>query len=123
MGEKSNTDSRVLLSLRAMLDRLPHAERRVAENALQDPGRAAQSTVSTLARSAGVSTASVIRLSQRVGAARFKDFQIQLARDHAQASATGERTDLGEDIQPGDSLALVVEKVAQSEASSITDTG
>jgi len=112
----------VLTALRAVLDRLPRAERRIAEHVLHHPGEAAQSTVAALSIAAGVSTASVLRLSQRLGSARFKDFQIRLAREQAQSGASEGRSDLGDDIVPGDSLAAVVEKVAYAEASSISDT-
>ncbi|WP_114559377.1 MurR/RpiR family transcriptional regulator [Desertihabitans aurantiacus] len=111
----------VLVRLRSALAGLPAAERRVADLVLADPPAAARATVVELARAAGTSTASVVRLCQRIGYRRSKDFQLALGADHASALSEG-RSSLGEAIEPGDPLAAVVQKVSRAEAASLVDT-
>ncbi len=112
----------LLVRLRVALDGLPPTERRVAERVLADPAAAARATVGELATAAGTSTASVVRLSQRMDYARVRDLQLELTSDHARSSADGGHAGLGDDIEPGDPMAAVVQKIARAEAASIADT-
>jgi DNA-binding MurR/RpiR family transcriptional regulator len=62
----------------AHADRLPPAERRVAEVVLADPGAAAFATVAELGRRAGTSGATVVRLADRLGYAGWVGLQAEV---------------------------------------------
>jgi len=63
------------------LDRLPPAERRVAEVVLRDPEAVAFGTVARIALQAGTSGPSVVRLADRLGYAGFLGMQEAVRRD------------------------------------------
>lgn len=119
MGERAVP---LLLQLRGALDTLPPTERRVAEQVLADPPGAARATVGQLAATASTSTASVVRLARRMGYPRVRDLQLDLTRGHAAAEGQDRWAGLGSDIEPGDPLATVVQKIARAETASLVDT-
>ena len=65
----------------AALSRLPSAERRVAEVVLHDPEAVAFGTVAVVAKRAGTSGPSVVRLADRLGYAGFVGLQQAVQRD------------------------------------------
>lgn len=69
----------VLDRVRKALPRLPPAEQRVAQLALDDPGGFAQLPVSALAAKAGVSTPTVVRFCRSLGYDGLTDFKERLA--------------------------------------------
>lgn len=117
MGERAVP---LLVRLRGALESLPPTQRRVAEQVLADPDRAARATVEELAAGAATSTASVVRLSRRMDYARVRDLQLDLTGGHG----AGEHryAGLGTDIEPGDPLTTVVQKIARAEQASLADT-
>lgn len=72
--------------IRAKRDLLTPAERRVADVVLSDPHAVAFGTVATVARTAGTSGGSVVRLTARLGLDGFADLQ-----DRVQGDLTRER--------------------------------
>jgi len=87
----------------AALGRLPPAERRVAEVIVRDPEAVAFGTVAAVARQAGTSGPSVVRLADRLGYQGFVGLQRAVRRDLRRRlrpaverirSAAGERGDV-----------------------------
>ncbi|MDC7701148.1 transcriptional regulator HexR [Vogesella indigofera] len=69
----------MLEKIRAELDTLSGAERRVAEQVLAQPYTVMQSAVSDIAASAGVSQPTVIRFCRSMGFSGLSDFKLKLA--------------------------------------------
>jgi len=69
----------MLEKIRAELDTLSVAERRVAEQVLAQPYTVMQSAVSDIAASAGVSQPTVIRFCRSMGFSGLSDFKLKLA--------------------------------------------
>ncbi|MDR1387019.1 MAG: MurR/RpiR family transcriptional regulator [Propionibacteriaceae bacterium] len=111
-----------LIRLRSALDRLRPSERRVAEQILADPRRAAQWTIAQLAERAGTSTTSVVRLHQRLGYERLQDFRGDLLHEVARQELALEPGAVSGDIDQSDTLADAVAKVVQTETASLSDT-
>lgn len=77
------------IRLRAGLDRLPAAERRVAALLLAGFGDGEYASVGRLAERAGVSPATVVRLSRRLGYAGYAALKLALAREAGRADQFG----------------------------------
>jgi RpiR family transcriptional regulator, carbohydrate utilization regulator len=75
--------------LRAGLDRLPAAERRVAALLLTGSGDGEYASVGRLAERAGVSPATVVRLSRRLGYAGYAALKLAIAREAGRADQFG----------------------------------
>jgi RpiR family transcriptional regulator, carbohydrate utilization regulator len=99
--------------LRSELGRLPDAERRVAELVLGGPGEAMHDSVGQLAGRAGVSPATVIRLSRRIGYDGFAALKIAIAQE------TGSANHFGHPVPEGGSSAALHIRVMAADAESI----
>jgi RpiR family transcriptional regulator, carbohydrate utilization regulator len=75
--------------LRSQLGRLPDAERRVAEVLLAAAGEAIHQSVGQLAARAGVSPATVVRLSRRLGYEGFAALKIAVAQEAGSVNQFG----------------------------------
>jgi DNA-binding MurR/RpiR family transcriptional regulator len=75
--------------LRAALAGLPDAERRVAELLLSGPAEAGYDSVGRLAERAGVSPATVVRLSRRLGYAGYAALKLAIAHEAGRADQFG----------------------------------
>jgi RpiR family carbohydrate utilization transcriptional regulator len=75
--------------VRSQLGRLPEAERRVAEVLLADAGGAIHESVGQLAGRAGVSPATVVRLSRRLGYEGFAALKIAIAQESGRTNQFG----------------------------------
>jgi len=99
--------------LRAELARLPSAERRVAELLLAEPTQAGYDSVGRLADRAGASTATVVRLSRRLGYAGYAALKLAIAQEAGRVDQFGHgRTRAGSD-------APLHERVMAADAHSI----
>jgi RpiR family carbohydrate utilization transcriptional regulator len=99
--------------LRAGLAGLPEAERRVAELLLAQPTEAGYDSVGRLAERAGVSPATVVRLSRRLGYAGYAALKLAIAHEAGRADQFGYGR-----AQPG-STARLHEQVMAADADSI----
>src|ERR1700727_2566161 len=75
--------------LRAGLAGLPDAERRVAECLLAQPTDAGYDSVGRLADRAGVSPATVVRLSRRLGYTGYAALKLAIAHEAGRADQFG----------------------------------
>ncbi|MEV4019876.1 MurR/RpiR family transcriptional regulator [Nonomuraea angiospora] len=116
-------DGTVLIRIRAAIPALRPSERRIAEEFVGDPARAANLSIAELAARCATSTTSVVRFYQRMGYAHYKDLRIDLARAVAREELTTSSLPEGSgDIDRYDSLEGIVSKVAMNETLSIADT-
>jgi DNA-binding MurR/RpiR family transcriptional regulator len=109
----------LLVRVRAVLPALAPAEQRVANAVLADPGGVAAMTISELADAASTSETTVIRFCKQVGVPGYPQLRLQLAAQSAQAAVQPE---VGGDIEPDDSLADVVQKVAFADERAVRET-
>jgi DNA-binding MurR/RpiR family transcriptional regulator len=113
----------ILVRLRQALPGLRPGERRIAEAALADPAAVSHLSISELAGRNATSTTTVARFCRSVGFDGYKTFRLALAR--AAADENGRRVRFGVadgDIDPADSTADVVRKLAYQEARAVEET-
>lgn len=109
----------LLVRVRAVMPALAPAEQRVANAVLADPGGVAAMTISELAEVASTSETTVIRFCKQIGVPGYPQLRLQLAAQSAQENV---RPEVGGDIEPGDSLADVVGKVAFADERAVRET-
>ncbi len=99
------------------------AEQRVAAAVLADPARAAESSITVLARECRTSETTVLRFCRAVGLPGYPDLRLALARA-AQFEEGDEVTTVAVNAQitAGDPLGDVVAKVAHAAGRSVNDT-
>jgi DNA-binding MurR/RpiR family transcriptional regulator len=101
--------------LRTGLSGLPEAERRVAELLIAQPTEAGYDSVGRLAERAGVSPATVVRLSRRLGYAGYAALKLAIAHEAGRADQFGySRAD-----RAAGSAARLHERVMADDAHSI----
>jgi len=100
--------------LAAACERLPAAERRVAECVLASPHETLQLSLAQVAARAGVSEPTVIRCCRSLGCSGFPDFKLRMA----QGLASGPQF-VHADVLPGDSVADMAAKVFGKAASTL----
>ena len=111
----------VAVRLRDALPSLPPAEQRVARVFLASSADLDHLTITDCADRAETSTATVVRLFQRLGYPRFKGFVVDLALDLHRASLT-DTTAVTGDIARDDTIGEVIAKVHADEMASMADT-
>ncbi|WP_154793358.1 MurR/RpiR family transcriptional regulator [Occultella kanbiaonis] len=112
----------LVLRLRGGLDQLQPSMRRVAEYVLEDPRRAARTTITDLSAASGVSQTTVMRLCHELGLAGYREFRLALAAETGRSDAAAERELRTGDIAEGDDLASVIAKIAYADARAVEDT-
>lgn len=109
----------LLVRVRAVMPALAPAEQRVANAVLADPGGVAAMTISELAEVASTSETTVIRFCKQIGVPGYPQLRLALA---AQSATDNVRPEVGGDIEPGDTLAEVVGKVAFADERAVRET-
>lgn len=113
----------VIAQIQAARASLRPAEGAVATTVLADPEAAIVATTVGLARSAGVSQASVVRFARAVGFDGLPELRMALAQDLSRRAVELERSAISSgEIHAEDSLAETVSKLAFHEARSIEQT-
>lgn len=107
-----------LIKLREMLDSLPVTERKIALVLLDSPDRVVNMQIDELAAASGVSAASVVRLSKRMGYSGYKDLcrgiSVELALQRADIPY--------EDIYPDSDLETIVRTTCYTDIQAIENT-
>lgn len=106
--EKESSASSLLFRIRSLSPALSRAERQVADYIMSSPNDVLRLSVSGLAKHSNVSGATVIRTCRSLGFDNYHDFKITLAQDTILPLQS-----INEEISPGDSLEIVVDKVFQ----------
>ncbi|WP_067499602.1 MurR/RpiR family transcriptional regulator [Actinoplanes sp. TFC3] len=108
--------------IRALLPSLQPSMRQVAEQVLADTTATATLTVTELAVASGVSEATVIRFCKAIGFAGYPQLRLALAAEAGRAEGADRKSVPG-DIEPGDNLARIVEKITFADARAVEETG
>jgi DNA-binding MurR/RpiR family transcriptional regulator len=103
-----------MIRLRGVYRSLKTAERKAADYLLIHPAQVSHSGVVEIAREAGCSEATVVRLAQRLGYPGFPELKADFAHLAAEAPYHG--------IRPGDSTEAVVRKVFANSIQALHDT-
>lgn len=113
----------VLSTVRQTLPRLSSSEARVAEAIIADPSIVVDLTITDLARRCGTSLSTVARFCQTVGFSGYREFRMEVASAISREAAERDRFGLADsDINPDDSAAEVVAKIAFHEVLAIEQT-
>ena len=91
--------------IRSHLERLPAAERKVADWLLRQPHEFVHAAVAAIARGAGVSQPTVIRFARSVGCSGLQELKLKLAASLVAGVPHGQA-----DVAPDDSLAEAAAK-------------
>ncbi|MFF5206426.1 MurR/RpiR family transcriptional regulator [Streptosporangium sp. NPDC000396] len=112
----------LLSRVRAGLDEMPEALRRVAELIISDPAEAARSTIVDLAERSGTSTATITRFCRAFGFGGYAELRVALATETGRAAQAHWETDIGGEILPDDGLGRVLNVVANNDTRLIQET-
>ena len=93
------------------------AEQRVADFILKHPDDLIYLTVTELAERTNTSESTVVRLCQKIGYKGYQEFKIMLARDLVEPTH-----EIYAQIESGDSLTTIKNKVFQANAQALRDT-
>ncbi|WP_306204744.1 MurR/RpiR family transcriptional regulator [Actinoplanes sp. RD1] len=122
--EAAEPGAATAVHIRALLPSLQPSMRQVAEQVLADTDAAAALTVTELAHASGVSEATVIRFCKAIGFSGYPPLRLALAAESGRNSRAGhDGRALAADIEPGDDLARVVEKITFADARAVEETG
>jgi DNA-binding MurR/RpiR family transcriptional regulator len=113
----------VLVRLRRQLPALRPSEQRIARAALADPAGVSVMSITELAVMNETSTATVARFCRNIEFDGYRSFCLALAR--AAADESGRRVEFGiseGDIDPADTTAEIVRKLAYQEARAVEET-
>lgn len=113
-----------VLRIRSLLPSLAPAEQRVAQRVIDDPERAAASSITQLAKDCATSEATVIRFCRTIDFSGYRELRLALATEAGQArGARSNIPELSSDINPDDTLVTVVQKIAYTDARAVEETG
>ncbi|USY21659.1 MurR/RpiR family transcriptional regulator [Nocardiopsis exhalans] len=113
-----------VLRIRSLLPSLAPAEQRVAQRVVDDPERAAASSITQLAKDCATSEATVIRFCRTIDFSGYRELRLALATEAGQArGARADSAELASDINPDDTLITVVQKIAYTDARAVEETG
>ncbi len=113
----------VLSTVRQALPRLSSSEARVAEAIVADPTIVVDLTITDLAQLCGTSLSTVARFCQTLGYSGYREFRMEVASALSREAAERDRFGLADsDINPDDSAADVVAKIAFHEVLAIEQT-
>lgn len=113
MTQLANT----VLHLRSAYPTLRPAERRVAQQILNNPQEIVHLSITELATRSEVSDATVVKFCKRLGYKGFQEFKILLAQD----VAIQPEPIYGE-VEPGNDLHTIKEKIFQANITALQDT-
>lgn len=112
----------VTVRLRGRLGDLQPKLRQIAEIVLKDPQAAGGMTIGALAKAAGCSEATVVRLANELGYSGYREFRFSLLEETAIHRERTSGSAYDGDIDPGDDLETVVGKIAFADARAVRDT-
>ncbi len=109
-----------LIRLKDGRDSLNPAERAAADYVLDDPQRASVLSVHQLANNSFVSSSAVIRMCRDLGFDGYKDFRSSLS---VEIALQDENMNISrEDLEKGDSITEIIQKITYKNVQSILDT-
>lgn len=109
-----------LINIREALHSLTPMEERIARYILDHPNEVIQLSIQKLASTAGVSEATIIRLSQSLKYKGFKEFKLAIAGDLA--GNTSAQEEQYQQFPVGSSTSALIESISYNNMKSIRDT-
>jgi RpiR family transcriptional regulator, carbohydrate utilization regulator len=106
----------ILEDIRRLRPTLKRSEAQVADLVLDNPRAVLELNVTSLAHSAEVSEATVVRFCRSVGCGGFPDFKLRLA----ECQARGGTPYVSQDVAPDDSVGALARKIFSSSAAALT---
>jgi len=106
-----------LALIRRMFDSLRPAEKKVASYILDNGGQVVYQSITELASATGTSDATIIRFANALGFSGYQELKIALARELVSPGKN-----IHDDIEPGDSLPVAVNKAFQANIQAVSDT-
>ncbi len=106
----------ILDDIRRLRPGLKKSEAQVAALVLAEPRKVLEQNVTSLAHSAEVSEATVVRFCRSVGCAGFPDFKLRLA----ECQARGGTPYVSQDVAPDDGVGTLARKIFSSSAAALT---
>lgn len=120
VAEQDLSDAPVSVVLRGILPDLQPSMARVAAVILDDVEHAAELRITELAEKATTSETTVMRLCRLLGLRGYPQLRLALAKEDGYGRHTAPQRP--GDIDPEDTLAYLVEKLAYSDSQAIQDT-
>ncbi len=115
MPHPANIPVNILGDIRRLRAGLKRSEARVADLVLADPRKVLEQNVTSLAHSAEVSEATVVRFCRSVGCAGFPDFKLRLAECQARSGTPY----VSQDVAPDDNVGTLARKIFSSSAAAL----
>lgn len=112
----------ILVTLRSLAPTLVPSLQRVAGRILADPGGVAAQTISELARAAGTSESSVLRLCRQLHVTGYRELRVALAAESGREQARSDIREVGGDIGRTDDLDSIIDSVTFADQQAIADT-
>ena len=112
----------LLVMLRGLKPTRVPSKHRVAALNLQDSARASTQTISELARAAGTSETTVLRLCHELGVSGYRELRVALAAESGREQGRNGNQRFGGDIDRDDDLDTLIDKVTGADQRAIADT-
>ena len=109
-----------LIRLREMHDYVGNAERIVAEHFLADPNMILEYNIRELASRIYVSPSTIVRLCKHLGFDGYREFRQAVIYELALYQSSNKKE--GTDIEPGDKVESIIEKVTYKNITSLEET-
>lgn len=106
-----------LAAIRGSYQRFSDKEKKIADFVLNDPKNIIHLTINQIADELGLAESTIFRFCQRIGFKGFQAFKISLA-----AEVVAPLKDIHEQIEEGDSVRSVTEKVFRSNINTLEET-
>jgi len=107
------TASPVILAMRYSYSTLSEAEQKIVDYLLSNPDMVIYLSVKELAERIGVSVATIVRTSKKLGYKGFSDLKINLAQENATTIGVLHR-EIQEEVNEGDDILTVFDKILNS---------
>ena len=106
-----NVSGRILHTLRAIEGELPLALKRLTRYILEHANEVTTQNVTEIAAAASVGEATVVRLAKTMKFPGFKEFQLELVKELAGKSQSGDEQILDSNIEDGDDCVVMAKKL------------
>lgn len=115
-------NTNILVKIREMRDSLTPVEQKVANCILDNPGEIPKMSIKMLSNKSRTSEASVLRFCKTLGYTGFREFIVSITSSLAVSNEDNSEEKAYTDLRPGDEQSVIIQKIANSNIQSITDT-
>ncbi|MFC4598544.1 MurR/RpiR family transcriptional regulator [Cohnella hongkongensis] len=111
-----------LVTIKEALAQLKPQEKIVAEYILNHPERIVRMSVQKLARTTGVSEATIVRLSRSLRFKGYQELKMRIVADLAQTARSAMDTDAYQEVQLNGMISNLIDSISHNNMQSIQDT-